>query len=87
MTDSEKFEQLKKKADSIKVKRLAAEAEVKRLSDELEKSKQEIKETYNVEITDFASAIETMKKERDSKLQELETLVTEAERKINGGAN
>ena len=84
MTDSEKFESLKQRVDSIKVKRLAAEAEAKRLSDELEKSKKEIKDTYGVEITDFAQAIETMKKERDAKLTELEKLVAEAEEKIGG---
>ena len=33
MTDSEKFESLKKKVDSIKVKKLASEAEVKMLSE------------------------------------------------------
>ena len=84
MTDSEKFETLKKKVDSIKVKKLAAESEAKRLSDELEKCKAEIKESYGVEITDFANAIETMKKERDAKLTELERLVSEAEEKIGG---
>jgi predicted nucleic acid-binding Zn-ribbon protein len=84
MTDSEKFESLKQRVDSIKVKRLAAEAEAKRLSEELEKSKKEIKDTYGVEITDFAQAIETMKKERDAKLTELEKLVSEAEEKIGG---
>ena len=84
MTDSEKFESLKKKVDSIKVKKLASETEVKRLSEELEKCKREIKEVYGVEIKDFASAIETMKKERDAKLNELERLVSEAEEKIGG---
>ena len=39
---------------------------------------------YGVEIKDFASAIETMKKERDAKLNELERLVSEAEEKIGG---
>lgn len=84
MTDAERFESLKKKVDSIKVKKLASEAEVKRLSEELEKCKQEIKEVYGVEINDFATAIETMKKERDAKLAELERLVSEAEDKIGG---
>ncbi len=82
MTDSEKFELLKKKVDAIKVKKLATEAEVKRLSDELEECKKEIKDTYKVEITDFATAIETLKKERDAKLAELESLVGDAEKKI-----
>lgn len=84
MTDSEKFESLKKKVDSIKVKKLTSEAEAKRLSEELEKCKQEIKDVYGVEIKDFASAIETMKKERDAKLNELEGLVAEAEKNIGG---
>jgi len=84
MTDAEKFESLKKKVDSIKVKKLASETEAKRLSDELERCKQEIKDVYGVEIKDFATAIETMKKERDSKLAELERLVSEAEEKIGG---
>lgn len=84
MTDAERFESLKKKVDSIKVKKLAAESEAKRLSDELEKCKSEIKDTYGVEIKDFATAIETMKKERDAKLNELERLVSEAEDKMGG---
>lgn len=84
MTDSERFETLKKKVDAIKVKRLAAEAEAKRLSDELEKCKAEIKDLYGVDIKDFATAIETMKKERDAKLNELERLVSEAEEKMGG---
>ena len=84
MTDAEKFESLKKKVDAIKVKKLASEAEVKRLSDELEKCKKEIKDVYGVEINDFAAAIETMKRERDSKLTELERMVSEAEEKIGG---
>lgn len=84
MTDSEKFEMLKRKVDSIKVKRMAAEAEAKRLSDELERCKSEIKDTYGVEIEDFAKAIEVMKGERKSKLEELERLVSEAEEKIGG---
>lgn len=84
MTDSEKFETLKKKVDSLKLKKMAAEAEAKRLSDELEKCKSEIKQVYGVEITDFAKAIEVMKKERQSKLDDLEKMVAEAEEKIGG---
>ena len=84
MTDSEKFEQLKKKVDSLKVRKMAAEAEVKRLSDELDRRKAEIKEVYGVEITDFANAIEVMKGERKQKMDELERLVREAEEKIGG---
>ena len=84
MTDSEKFEMLKRKVDSIKVKRMAAESEAKRLADELERCKSEIKDTYGVEIEDFAKAIEVMKGERKSKLEELERLVSEAEEKIGG---
>ena len=84
MTDSERFEALKKKVDSIKVKKLAAESEAKRLSEELEKCKAEIRESYGVEIADFAKAIETMKGERDAKLAELEGLVADAESRIGG---
>lgn len=84
MTDAERFESLKKKVDSIKVKRLAAESEAKRLSEELEKCKKEIMDVYGVDIKDFASAIDTMRKERDSKLDELERMVTDAEQKIGG---
>ena len=84
MTDSEKFEALKKRVESLRVKKMAAEAEAKRLADELEKCKNEIKKTYGVEITDFAKAIETMKKETEARLLELERLVEEAEEKIGG---
>lgn len=84
MTDAERFESLKKKVDGIKVEKRATEEQVKRLSDELEQCKKDIKEAYGVEITDFAQAIETMKKERDAKLTELERLVSEAEEKMGG---
>ena len=43
MSDVEKFEELKKRVDSLKVKKLAAENEKKRLSDELDKIKNEIR--------------------------------------------
>ena len=78
----EKFERLKKRAADLQVKRLAAEAEVKRLSDELEKCKADIKSAYNVEIEDFAKAIETMKSERDRKMGELEKMISDAEEKL-----
>lgn len=82
MNDKEKFEQLKKKIDNLNVRKLAAESEAKRLEEELEKSKQDIKDVYNVEISDFANAIEVMKKEYQEKLIELEELVKEAESKM-----
>lgn len=82
MNDKEKFEQLKKKIDNLNVRKLAAESEAKRLEEELEKSKQDIKDAYNVEIGDFANAIEVMKKEYQEKLIELEELVKEAESKM-----
>ena len=81
----EKFERLKKRAADLQVKRLAAEAEVKRLSDELEKCKADIKSAYNVEIADFAKAIETMKSERDRKMGELEKMISDAEEKLEVG--
>lgn len=84
MTDLEKFESLKKKINAIKVKKLASEAEAKRLSSELEKCKEEIRKIYGVEIEDFAKAIETMKNEQKEKLAELESLVEDAEKKIGG---
>ena len=80
--DIERFERLKKKADELHVKRLAAEAESKRLSGELDKCKAEIKESYGVEIEDFAKAIETMKEERGKMLDELEKMIADAEEKL-----
>jgi predicted nucleic acid-binding Zn-ribbon protein len=78
MSNNEKFEQLKKKIDNLNVRKLASESEAKRLEEELEKSKKEIKDVYNVDIKDFANAIEVMKKEYQEKLAELEELVAEA---------
>ena len=81
-TDAEKFERMKKRVDDIRVKKMAAESEAKRLSEELEECKKKIKSTYGVEIEDFAKAIETLKIERDKKMQELERLLSEAEQKL-----
>lgn len=84
MTDLERFEFLKKKVDTIKVKKLAAESESQRLSQELEEKKKEIRSVYGVEITDFSKAIEDMKSEIGKKLDSLEAMVSEAEEKIGG---
>ena len=84
MTDSDRFEQLKMRVDAVRVKKMAAEAEAQRLSGELEEAKKAIKDAYGVEITDFAEAIETMRKEYQTALAELEEAVSEAERKIGG---
>lgn len=81
-TDAEKFERLKKRVDDIRVKKLAAESEAKRLRDELDDCKRQIKETYGVEIEDFAKAIETLKAERDEKMKELERMLDDAESKL-----
>ena len=83
MSDVEKFEELKKRVDALKVKKLAAENEKKRLAEELDKIKGEIKETYGVSIEDFASAIETLKEEQAKQLQRLEQLVDDAERQTS----
>jgi hypothetical protein len=82
MNDKEKMELLKKKIDNLNVRKLASESEAKRLEAELEKSKQEIKDVYNVDIKDFANAIEIMKNQFQDKLTELEKLVSEAEEKM-----
>ena len=82
MTDIEKFENLKKKIDTLNIKKMAAQSEHKRLEEELEKIKSEIKDVYHVEIEDFAKAIEIMKNEYELTLKELESLVTEAESKM-----
>lgn len=82
MTDIEKFENLKKKIDALNIKKMAAQSEHKRLEEELEKIKSEIKGVYHVEIEDFAKAIEIMKNEYESTLKQLESLVTEAESKM-----
>lgn len=84
--DMERFEALKKKVDSLKVRKIASENEVKRLSGEFEQCKAGIREKYGVEVEDLAGAIETMKKEREAKMRELEELVSEAEQKIGGVA-
>lgn len=82
MNNNEKFQQLKKKIDNLNVRKLASESQAKRLEQELQKSKLEIKQIYGVQINDFAKAIETMKKQYESNLMELEKMVLEAEIKI-----
>ena len=82
MTDIEKFETLKKKIDNLNVKKMAAQSEYKRFEEQFNKTKSQIKEVYKVEIEDFAKAIEIMKSEYESKLNELETLVSQAETKM-----
>lgn len=82
MSDVENFEQLKNKIDALKVKKMASETYVKRLTEELDNCKKEIKDEYHVEIEDFANAIDTMKKEYENKLKELVSLVEDAEQKI-----
>ena len=82
MTDSEKFENLKNRIDSLKVKKMAAESEMKRLTDDLDKIKNEILLTYKVDITDFAKAIESMKKDYANKMILLEEMVVDAEKKV-----
>lgn len=82
MNNNEKFQQLKKKIDNLNVRKLASESQAKRLEQELQKSKLEIKQIYGVQINDFAKAIETMKKQYESNLMELEKMVLEAEMKI-----
>lgn len=82
MNDIEKFEDLKNRIDTLKVKKLAAENEKKRLADELDKIKDEIKQAYGVGIEDFASAIETLKEEQEKQLQKLEELVDNAEKQV-----
>lgn len=82
--NAQKFEQMQKKINDLNVKKLASESEFKKVSEELEECKNKIKEIYGVEINDFASAIETMKNEYQSKMKKLEELVNEAELKITG---
>lgn len=82
MTDIEKFETLKKKIDNLNVKKMAAQSEYKRFEEEFNKTKAQIKEVYKVEIEDFANAIQVMKKEYESQLNQLETLVSQAETKM-----
>lgn len=82
MTEIQKFDNLKKKIDNLTVKKIAAESEYKRLEEELENSKKEIKEIYDVDIKDFAQAIITMKEQYTKTLNELEILVSQAEEKM-----
>lgn len=82
MTEIQKFDNLKKKIDNLTVKKIAAESEYKRLEEELENSKKEIKEIYDVDIKDFAQAIITMKEQYTKTLNELQILVSEAEEKM-----
>lgn len=82
MTEIQKFDNLKKKIDNLTVKKIAAESEYKRLEEELENSKKEIKEIYGVDIKDFAQAIITMKEQYTKTLNELQILVSEAEEKM-----
>ncbi|MBR4315939.1 MAG: hypothetical protein IKP65_03080 [Alphaproteobacteria bacterium] len=73
---------MQKKINDLNVKKLASESELKKVTEELEDCKNKIKEIYGVEINDFASAIETMKNEYKTQIDELSELVKEAESKI-----
>lgn len=82
MTDTEKFEDLKRRVDQLRVRKMAAEAESKRLSAELDRCRAEIREKYGVEAEDFARAIEVMRKEYEEKSARLLSLVEEAEERL-----
>lgn len=82
MTNSEKLEQLNRRINDLRVKKIASEKEVERLEKELEDKKNEIKNKYGVEIADFQAAIDVMKKEYDNKMAELEKSVENAENTI-----
>jgi phage host-nuclease inhibitor protein Gam len=73
---------VEKRNGDLNVKKMASESETKRLEEELNECKKEIKEVYGVEIEDFAEAIEEMKKQYSLKINELKELVLEAEQKI-----
>lgn len=82
MNDIESLENAKKAIDELKIKNIAHINEKKRLEEELDKIKKEIKEIYDVEIEDFNSAIETMKKEQEILLNKLNNLIKEATEKL-----
>lgn len=76
------FETLKKTIEELKLKQMSDLREKERLTAEFEKLKQQIKETYGVEIEDFEKAIEALEKDAASKLAELKSLVSECQEKF-----
>ena len=82
MNEIETLENAKKRVDELKIKNIANANEKKRLEDELDKIKEEIKRVYGVEIEDFNSAIEVMEKEQDVLMNKLKSLIQEATEKI-----
>lgn len=82
MNEIETLENAKKRVDELKIKNIANANEKKRLEDELDKIKEEIKRVYGVEIEDFNSAIEVMEKEQDVLMNKLKFLIQEATEKI-----
>ena len=63
MSEIDELQSFENRINEIKLKNIASENEIKRLTDELEKKKQEIKDIYQVEIEDFSNAIAVMKEE------------------------
>ena len=82
MNEIETLENAKKRVDELKIKNIANANEKKRLEDELDKIKEEIKREYGVEIEDFNSAIEVMEKEQGVLMNKLKSLIQEATEKI-----
>lgn len=82
MSEIDELQSFESRINEIKLKNIASENEIKRLTDELEKKKQEIKETYNVEIEDFSNAIEIMKEEYNNKANALSKSISDAEQQL-----
>jgi len=82
MSEIDELQSFESRINEIKLKNIASENEIKRLTDELEKKKQEIKDTYQVEIEDFSNAIAVMKEEYRNKADALSKLISDAEQQL-----
>ena len=82
MTDIESLDDLNKRIESLKVRKMASENENERLIKELENCKKEVKEKYGVEIDGFSNAINLVKDNYIKKMEKLSLLLDEAEKKI-----
>ena len=82
MSEIDELQSFENRINEIKLKNIASENEIKRLTDELEKKKQEIKDIYQVEIEDFSNAIAVMKEEYRNKADALSKSISDAEQQL-----
>lgn len=76
------FDGLKSTIDEFKIQRKSDEREINTLEETFEALKKEIKDTYGVEITDFESAINTLKGQLQKDVEELKKKIENCKTKL-----